>query len=326
MKNFEIESLIYQVGFEQLKRKHDKFNFRCYICKDSARSARKKRGWILEQNGTYWYKCFNCGYSKPLSEFLKEYCYHIYLDYLKLVLTSFNKVIEKKQEKELPIIQLESLDLPRIIDLDSNHRARKYLSDRQISFKHFDNLYFSYNYQMYINQHIQKFENPVQEERIVIPIYNVHKKIVGVQGRSLNNYSIRYLTILFNDNELNVCGLERVDKNKRIYVTEGYFDSLFLDNAISMNSADIKLDRLLEISEKDNYVFVFDNEARNKEIKERMNKVIRSGFKIAIWPSNVKGKDINQMILNGMKKEEIHSIIDSNIYRGLTAECKLKMR
>ena len=36
-----------------------------------------------------------------------------------------------------------------------------------------------------------------------------------------------------------VYGLNRVDFNKTIYVTEGPFDSLYIDNAIAMAGADV---------------------------------------------------------------------------------------
>jgi hypothetical protein len=51
-----------------------------------------------------------------------------------------------------------------------------------------------------------------------------------------------------------------------------------------------------------------------------MEKVIKSGFKICIWPSDVPGKDINEMYLAGVNPEKI---IEENTYSGLTAELKL---
>jgi hypothetical protein len=67
-------------------------------------------------------------------------------------------------------------------------------------------------------------------------------------------------------------------------------------------------------------VYVFDAEPRNKEIVARMEKVIKNGHKLCIWPSDVPAKDINDMHLAGMNPEKV---IRENVYSGLTAELKL---
>ncbi len=330
--NYEIESIIYQIGLEQIKKVGRNFNFRCYVCKDSQVNKRKRRGWILEKHGHYHYHCFNCFYSKPLLVFLKEYAYSAYLDYVKKIIIKKPKQHKEQTENKIliPKIQLERIeDLKSIAELDKEHFARKYISDRQISMKYFNQIYFTYNYQEWINEQLpDKFEKiPRADHRIVLPIYNIHKKIVGVQGRSLNKHSIRYITILFNDGELNVSGLEKVDRFKPIYVTEGYFDSLFLPNAISINSSSVDLERLVEIADKDRFVFVYDNEMKNKEIKARMLKVIKAGFKCVLWPKSVRemGKDINKMIQNNYKIDDIITIIKENTFKGVVAVTKLKM-
>jgi hypothetical protein len=329
-----IESIIYQLGLEQLIRKNGKFNFRCPICKDSKTNLKKKRGWIYQNKKGVWrYRCYNCFKSNSLKYFLKENYPHLYLEYLKEI--SFNsdepaKIKTEDHSNEAPRIELERItDLPSILELDENHFARKYLVKRKISLKHFNHIYFTYNYQSWINTKIpNKFEStPAYDPRIVLPIYNIHKKIVGVQGRAIDKSKLRYITILFNDNELNVSGLEKIDRTKTIYITEGYIDSLFLDNAISMNSANVETDRLLEIANKELFVFIYDNERRNKEIKERMLSVARKGFKIVLWPSYVYswGKDINKMIENGVIVEKIKEIIEGNIFQGFLAESKIRM-
>ena len=325
MLDFHLENIIYQLGLPQLKKRGKHFHFRCIICGDSNTSKYKKRGWILNRNSDYFYYCHNCGHSVKLTTFLKKNYYHLYVDYLKNKLFKYSKPTPVK-EKLIEKIELESLPLKKISELDAQHIARAYLTNRNIPHKHFDNLYYTANYADFIKGYIDKKMKGV-ESRIVIPIFNYQKKIVGVQGRSLQAGKIRYLTFLFNDDELNVCGLERVNINKKIYVTEGYFDSLFLPNAISMNSANIKLEELNKITSSDKFVFVFDNENRNQQIKRRMLKVVYAGFKICIWPKDVCdwGKDINQMILNDYTRKQIKSTIDNNTYSGILAEVKIKL-
>lgn len=326
--NFDIENLIYQIGLEQLKKKGSKFTFRCCICKDSKKSDRKKRGWILQKDGNYFYHCFNCEYSKPLQVFLKEYYYTLYLQYVKIILLDKGDY-HKPKEKEVFHQEYDKLDLIPIHELDSTHSARRYLSKRKIPLQAYSNFYFCYSYQDWINEKIpDKFTQPIaNDERIVWPIYNRSKKIVGVQGRSIKKYGLRYITVMFAEDGLNVCGLDKVKRSEKIYVTEGYLDSLFLSNAISINSSNVDLDKLLDVADKQMFVFVYDNEKRNNQITNRMLKVIDKGFKICIWPKIMDwGKDINKMIENGHKIEDVKKVIDDNTFDGISAKARLKLR
>ena len=65
---------------------------------------------------------------------------------------------------------------------------------------------------------------------------------------------------------------------------------------------------------------MLDNEKRNKEIVNSLQKFITNGYSVCIWPEGVNGKDINDMILNGMSTDEIISVIDTNTYSGLQAD------
>ena len=67
------------------------------------------------------------------------------------------------------------------------------------------------------------------------------------------------------------------------------------------------------------YIWVFDNEPRNREIVERIDKTIGRGDKVVIWPSQIVEKDINDMVLSG---HDIMSILESNTYSGLKAKVK----
>jgi hypothetical protein len=45
------------------------------------------------------------------------------------------------------------------------------------------------------------------------------------------------------------------------------------------------------------------------------------GNRVCIWPDDMQ-KDINDMILSGLTKEDIQYIIDSNTFDGLEAELR----
>ena len=70
-----------------------------------------------------------------------------------------------------------------------------------------------------------------------------------------------------------------------------------------------------------NYIWVFDNEPRNREIVSRIERCINRGDKVVIWPSHIQEKDVNEMIL---AKYDICTILESSTYSELTAKTKIK--
>ena len=68
------------------------------------------------------------------------------------------------------------------------------------------------------------------------------------------------------------------------------------------------------------YIWVYDNEPRNREIINRIESTIDRGDKVVIWPSGIDDKDINDMFNSGIDPK---SVIESNIYQGLQAKLKL---
>jgi alkyl sulfatase BDS1-like metallo-beta-lactamase superfamily hydrolase len=67
------------------------------------------------------------------------------------------------------------------------------------------------------------------------------------------------------------------------------------------------------------YIYVFDNEPRNREIVNRISKTISRGDKVVIWPTSIEQKDINDMVLAGLN---VMNVLKSSIYSGLEAKIK----
>jgi alkyl sulfatase BDS1-like metallo-beta-lactamase superfamily hydrolase len=67
------------------------------------------------------------------------------------------------------------------------------------------------------------------------------------------------------------------------------------------------------------YIYVFDNEPRNREIVNRISKTIDRGEKVIIWPTSIQQKDINDMVLAGLN---VMDVLKSNTYSGLEAKIK----
>ena len=120
---------------------------------------------------------------------------------------------------------------------------------------------------------------------------------------------------MLDDDAPKVFGLDTIDKKLPVYVVEGPFDSTFINNSVALCGSDGEVGDL-EGSDK---VFVYDNEPRNKEIVARIERCIERGERVVIWPSNIRDKDINDMVLSGHKVQEI---VESNTYSGLQAKLK----
>tara|TARA_R100001509_G_C4699023_1_gene159381 strand:- start:113 stop:496 length:384 start_codon:yes stop_codon:yes gene_type:complete len=112
-----------------------------------------------------------------------------------------------------------------------------------------------------------------------------------------------------------IYGLDKVNKEKSIYIIEGPFDSSFVENSVAMCGSDLDV-RSFGWSD---YIWVFDNEPRNREIVNRISKTIDRGDKVVVWPSNIVEKDINDMVMSG---QDVMSVLESNTYFGLEAKLK----
>jgi hypothetical protein len=120
---------------------------------------------------------------------------------------------------------------------------------------------------------------------------------------------------MLDDDAPKIYGLDEIQKDKTIYITEGPFDSTFIPNSIALCGADGDVGKWID----GDVVWIYDNEPRNSEILSRISRVIEMGQKVVIWPSSIKEKDINDMVLSGL---DVQSVIELNTYSGLEAKLK----
>jgi hypothetical protein len=206
--------------------------------------------------------------------------------------------------------------------IDDEHPAKQYLNNRKLPKEYFDRLYYCDRFQTYVNKvrpgTFDSLNKRYEHPRLIIPFYDVDNNVFAIQGRAFGKEQPKYLTLKLQENKQKIFGLERVNLHKRLYVVEGPLDSLFLDNCIAAGGADLQLP-----AENKDVVFIFDNEPRNKEIIDRMYKLIDKDYMIVIWPEGTKEKDINEMIIKGKTKEDLQKIISDNTYSGLSALTQL---
>ena len=301
------------------RTKNNLYTFRCPYCGDSKKHKNKTRGYLYQVKTDFNFKCHNCGLSRSFTNFLKDQDPQLYDQYVleryKEGLTGkatttpepdFKKIINK------PVFK-KKIDLPLASE---NARASSYLKNRKLNP---DKFYYAERFKHFCNTIKPTFTNVRDEHaRIVIPMYDSNKRLIGLQGRALDGFvQPKYLTLMLVEDHPKVYGFDTIDETKQVYVTEGPFDSTFIDNSIAMCGSDVDLSGYGDLE----FTYVFDNEPRNREIVSKINQSIEKSHKVVIFPTQIREKDINDMVLAG---HDVNSLLESNTYTGLKAKLKLQ--
>ena len=255
---------------QKFKRvKSDLYNFRCPICGDSTRNKNKARGYIYAVKNNTNFKCHNCGASLSFNNFLKEMDPTLHKQYtlekFKEGHTGRGFVVEApKLEFKKPVFK-KSLNLPKA---SSNPVAKEYLEKRKLNPEKF---YFADKFKEWTNTQKVTFDTIGRDEcRIIIPMYDKDNNLIGFQGRSLVPNSVKYITVMLDEEAPKIYGLNEVNEQLPIYVVEGPFDSTFVNNSVALCGSDGDLGYF----KGSDVILVYDNEPRNREIVNRIGKCI----------------------------------------------------
>lgn len=329
----------------QLSLKLDKFklkkhspylaNCRCPFCGDSDKSNHKARGYIVEKAGKLLFYCHNCGKSTVFANMLKEVDLSLYDEYrlekfkelggatnlapkVEDFKSDMSRFAKRRYENDALLKGIK-----KISSLPADHPAKKYIEARKIPHdKHF-RLYYAPKFVEFVNKAIPgKLEKMPEHPRLIIPLIGADGRLFGFQGRSFSKKdSLRYITIMLDEEQPKVFGLDHANLSKDTFIVEGPLDSLFLPNCIAMAGADVNPSRFME---KQNAIFVYDNEPRNWAIVRKIEDRIEEGYRVVIFPKSDGAKDINDMILAGeYELEEISGMLYRNTYSGLEARMRL---
>ena len=300
---------------QKFKRvKTDLYNFRCPICGDSQKNKNKTRGYLYPVKNNTNFKCHNCGASLSFNNFLKELDPVLHKQY---TLEKFREghtgrgyVVEApKLEFTKPVFK-KKLNLPKASEVPA---AREYLEKRKLNPEKF---YFADKFKEWTNSQKQTFDTTGRDEcRIIIPMYDKDNNLIGFQGRSLVPNSVKYITVMLEEEAPKIYGLNEVNDKLPVYVVEGPFDSTFVNNSVALCGSDGDLGYF----KGSDVILVYDNEPRNREIVNRIGKCISRGESVVIWPNGIIEKDINDMVLSGLN---VMDVIKSNTYSGLEAKIK----
>jgi len=297
-------------------------NCRCPICGDSKTNKWKARGYFFSKKGGIFYKCHNCSYSANLSNLLKnvdptlhkQYVFEMFAEGRQ---TNSNNVtaFSFDQPKFKPKTILDDLFVPI-----KGTPAEDYLRARKIPENMWSSLYFVDDSQK-LEELSDKYKGRVlgDDPRIAIPFYDPEDNLVAVNCRAINDSRLRYITVRIDDNAALMYNLNKIDRTKLVYVTEGPFDSMFLDNSVAVGSSD--LNAVSKVLDRDQVVLVFDNQPRNQQLVDVMSAAAAQQYNVVVWPSSIQQKDINEMVLSGV--DNVQQIIDNNTLKGLALSVRL---
>ena len=314
------------------KQKKDyNWNFSCPFCGDSTTNKLKARGYLYRSKADLLYKCHNCGKGTNIGNLIKYVDTKLYDEYVleryKAGATRYNDHKDIKETSvilESPKVELLEDDilspLTRMDKLPSTHPALKVLVDRKIPRDKWHLLYFAPKFKAFTNSVTAKFQEPIEGEhpRLIIPYFTAAGKCFAFQGRAFGDEQPKYYTIKVDETEEKIYGLDRIDFSKRIYVVEGPIDSLFIPNCVAVSGSSFDTPTVRSLLT--NATLVMDNEPRSKEITKLLEKNIKLGYSVCMFPEHIEQKDINDMIVKGgMTPKEILETINTNTFSGIEA-------
>lgn len=307
-------------------------NFRCPFCGDSKKNKLKARGYFYPVGQSMFYRCHNCGEGRSIANFLKDLDHGLHAQY---IFEAFNKDNVEAETTTTVTKSEEGLWLKpeihpafKLDKLPKDHPARAYIAKRKIPEKWLKVLEFTSNLQAFTltNFGIIKYAPP--KAFILIPIHDAAGKLVGYNSRALSvlkKGEPKYVKLKRDESSKMIFNIENVDKKKQIFVFEGEFNAMFVDNAIATGGVNSMFDveKILGV-DKSMLTLVVDKDRRNKEVLATLEKLIDAGYTVALIPGNIKGKDINDFVVKDkLDHDQIKELLDRNSFSGLRAKVEL---
>jgi hypothetical protein len=350
MNKLQQEQLLSKLPINGL-RKVSETKYECFCvdgrCGNSHGEKRRKAGffWSTKRN-EYIFHCFKCGLAKSLTNFVKEYFKDEYIQNFFNPTLNFKeqskndyseiKISNKKIKEFVDCLFEEKLLIP--IKECKDIETIEYIESRKIPQNKLKYLYYTENFH-FISQQIKELKTGVEQsilkdidKRLVWFFKDRTNNVIAIQGRAIDkNEKKRYMIVRFTeDDNVLIGGFENADLSENLYVVEGYIDSLFLPNCVSLNGLHLPtIQYLLEKMKVKNITVIFDNEPMNLQIQKNIDSLVElsfkyEGLKVCLLPKYLRktGKDINDYIKSGMSIESLIEIINNNSYDKATLRVK----
>jgi hypothetical protein len=293
--NWEKRKILHKIG---------RINFACPYCGDSHQDNHKKRGNIYKDSASF--KCYNCGKSRSLEYFLKDFGKH--LDTGELVLA--REIAESGRKEKPPIdpmmlYDVENLKKWSIERLEIEEKFNLVPLDRTKIF-------------VYLKKRLQpdltRFSWNQEKEQLYI--FHLIPETTRVLGYQIRNFvsTPKYMTyklsriyeeldkdygeeVLALDDISTTFGILQLDISKPVTVFEGPLDSFLYKNSIATCSSNI--DSPLEVSTL-RYFYDFDKAGRQAAL-EKLNV----GIPVFLWKKLFKEMGIDEPL----KKMDLNDLL-----------------
>ena len=298
-------------GAYNLKDRTDHYEFVCPICGDM-KFPNKRKAWIYKD--TWRYICFKCPCAMPFASYLKQTEPNVYS---RMLYSAFGVMgrqhDQKKVVEDKPTISPELPFMPgELLPITSNHPlARAGLElckERKIRPEIFEKWFVCQDGDQFkkrdangnyiLNPNTGYPMGNEYKNRIIIPFYRFGGAWTQFDARAIDkNNELRYMN--FSGVRRTAYNIDFVRCDRPFYILEGTIDSTFIPNSIAIGGiphlAEILKDNPKLVENKQNAVFIWDNDVKGREA--RMS-TCRAGYKWFDW-DGITEKDVNGEVIHG---------------------------
>lgn len=308
------------------KRYQNVFNAECPICREGKSAGRTRRLFYFPHKEYFF--CHNCSKSWRPYEWVKE-----------VTSWTFPEIVKKNEEKSGEVTKYTKVipNNTNVVIPDLPENAIDLTDSAQLSF-YKDNRYVKLALECCQNRRLfeainscKRFylslDDKVHKNRLVVPFYGENNKVVCYQTRALTqNQFPKYLT-KFGEKEL--FGINNIDCSiPYVFIFEGPIDSMFVKNGVAMASLAPTEKQMQQLNNLIGYeqIWVFDNDKNNVQTAKKIEKYIKDGKTIFIWPKEFsKFKDFNEICCSLELNEIPWKFVVKNCAKGSEALIKQKL-
>lgn len=310
------------------KKYQNVFNAECPVCREGKSTGRSRRLFYFPLKN-YLY-CHNCAKSWNPLEWVREVTTLTLPEIIKKNKTigSNAPVTNFPVQTDIAKTTATVEDLPaESIDLTDSNQLKFYENNKFVKLA----LDYCNSRRLFtaINS-CKKFfistKDKVHKNRLVIPFY-VDNRVACYQTRSLTAQQFpKYLT-KFGEKE--VFGLNNINIDiPYIFIFEGPIDSMFVQNGVAIASLAATEHQARQLSSFIGYqhIYVFDNDKNNSQTSSKIQKHIKEGKTVFIWPREFNQfKDFNEICCKLNLDEISWRFVVKNSHKNEEALIKFKL-
>lgn len=324
-EQYVINKFFQYTGYPTYKPSIKAYNACCPVCREGKSWGKKKRLFYFPRKEQLF--CHNCNQSWYVLKWLKEVC-DLSLADIKLEISTgdiakpeiaVNDVFipdEVKTISKLPEDCINLFDKSQV-----QYYKNKKIVRQALGLVKSRRLHLAINRPKALYLSLTDY---IHKNRLCIPFYNSNSEIVFYQSRRIiEDGTPKYLSKLHEEKK--VFGLNSIDPEfPYIFLLEGPIDAMFLKNGVAVCGMSLTKSQSKQLQQFPMHTLIWclDNQNVDSTSQEKTRRLIESGSKVFLWPSQIKCKDFNEycvkhelnqfdvnMILEQISKPSIASLL-----------------